>query len=576
MNRKADGSTEKPDARAASEEILNVKTVIASFLIAMKNYALYPERHEICQKSLAGVRANLDTYFSKFGGLQLTISRESLLYRGEVVHTEPPAEGSLPFTLYRDGMHWIEFKKDLQMPEIAGFFNILNTYRIPQENAESDLITAMWEANFPHIAYEADDGFSDSEALINLSELSLGRDRLPAPEQTDTRDRLQMPTPLPSLARPGVDDSLWKLTDDELKSLEKLVIEEECREGTEDILDVLDVIVMVIVREDTAEEDSRAIMDFLKEQLSFCLELGDIQCAYRFLERMYGLTMSFEIQKPWAVPLLQRFFDEIAGPDFLQVLQNVWHILNVRETGQQSALGGLLVLLPPKAVKTLGPMLQDESEVWIRELLTEVLASLAARDIAPLEDLLAGTDESLVRNMVNVLGRMKGERPQQLLLQMLGHASAPVRSIAVSILSSREAGLFKELFSLVDDPAEQVWKQALRYFGRQKSMEAESMLLDFLRRNAFTNRNRSHIVECYRALGRCGSSLSIPFLKERLLGKPILFGNKRAFDRQCAAVALMAMQTESAGEIIEKAENSLYPTLKRAAQRGREFIQHQH
>ncbi len=558
------------------KELLSVKSVLASFLIAMKNYALYPSHHEICKKTLSNVKANLDRFLSDIGNFRIDVKKDELLYQGEVVHSEPPAEGSLPFTLFRDGVHWVEFQNDLSAEEVSGFFKILNEFRAPHEDADADLVTTLWEANFPHIRYEADDGFSDSEALISFADLSLGEEKAEDTAQEEGGEQPAMDDEdartynMPNVPNLKMDRALWELSDEEMKTLQKMVYETEHQDDPEAFMDVIDIIMLIVVREETVEEDAPVILEYLEDELRYILEQGEFQRAYRFLERMYGLSLSFEIQKPWAVPLLHRFFDDIASPAFLEILHHSWHMLKGKDAEQKKVLGGMLVLLPPKAVLALGPLLQQAEEAWVREQLIDVIASLSARDLTPLEQLLENKDEALVHRLVLILGRIKGERSSQLLMRMTGHGSARVRRDAVRVLSDREPDMFTALFHLIEDPEEAVRRQTLLYFSQQRNADAEALLLEYLRKGKTKVKSRQHVLDCFRALGRCGSSLSLPYLRELLLGRPLYFGYKRSFTRQCAAIAMHTMNQESARTILEKAEKSWYPTVRRAVRKALE------
>ncbi len=62
-----------PDAGPTNEELQNVKEVIASFLVGLKNYTLYPEDHDICRKSAANAATRLDAFLKKYRVLKLDI-----------------------------------------------------------------------------------------------------------------------------------------------------------------------------------------------------------------------------------------------------------------------------------------------------------------------------------------------------------------------------------------------------------------------------------------------------------------------------------------------------------------------
>ena len=84
-------------------------------------------------------------------------------------------------------------------------------------------------------------------------------------------------------------------------------------------------------------------------------------------------------------------------------------------------------------------------------------------------------------------------------------------------------------------------------------------------------KERQHVVACYRALGCCGSSLSVPFLRQQLLGRPLSFGVRRTLKRQCAALALGLLDQDGARSALAKAAKSICLPIRRAARRAREL-----
>ena len=67
-----------PEAGPTNEELQGVKGVIASFLIGLKNYALYPEAHDICRNSAGNAAARLEGFLSKHKDLRLDIGKDQI------------------------------------------------------------------------------------------------------------------------------------------------------------------------------------------------------------------------------------------------------------------------------------------------------------------------------------------------------------------------------------------------------------------------------------------------------------------------------------------------------------------
>ena len=153
----------------ADEDILAVRDIFGSFLIALRNFTLYPEDHAICRKSLAVVRDRLDGFLAGRGSLLLTVEKERFLFQGEAVQQGTPQQEELAFQLFREGIQWLEFHSGITQEELNAFFGLLNRYRTVKEDAEGDLVTALWEADFPYLKYHNEDVLWEAEPLMDFS-----------------------------------------------------------------------------------------------------------------------------------------------------------------------------------------------------------------------------------------------------------------------------------------------------------------------------------------------------------------------------------------------------------------------
>lgn len=215
-----------PEARPTDEEILIVKGMIGSFLIALRNYALYPEDHAMSRKSLAAVEDRLDGFLAGHECLRLNVEKDRFLFQGEIVHQGPPQEESLAFQLFREGIQWLEFRNGFTAEELNVFFKLLNRYRIAKEEAEGELVTALWEADFPHLQYKNEDVLWEAEPLIDFSLLKVTPGEVrPAEEAAE-----EPLAPAAKIAMPAADDTFWKLTPAEEKEIQAMILEEETRD----------------------------------------------------------------------------------------------------------------------------------------------------------------------------------------------------------------------------------------------------------------------------------------------------------------------------------------------------------
>jgi hypothetical protein len=546
-----------------NEELLTAKGVIVAFLKTMKNYGFYPEDHPVCRESLGEVEARLDAFLEEEDSLRFDVEMDRLLFKGEVVHQKSPGEENLGLLLFRDGIQWLEFRKGLDKEEISSFVKLLNQYGERQEDAEGDLVTALWEADFPHLRHKAVDVYWEAEPLIDLSMVSPRDPDRRAPAETKEEERGQV-----GIALPSVESTLWKLTPEEMRQLRGMIAEEERRDSTQDVLDML----LVILNDQTNPKDLTDFLDFIKEVFHDSLARGEFRFALELLSALHESRQSYKSKRPWALPVMGEFFLGISSPEVLGVLTKTTPHVDMLDSDRMKLLRQVLLLLPAEAILALGPMLLQVRSSGTRREFMEIMAVMAKRDLRPLARLLRRPETFLVQRLVHVLGSMKGEKPTQLLLKAANHPSERIRDHALRFLMTRDLSpeILEKLFPLIEDESEAVRELILEYLGSRRSGLAEGLLLDYLEKGRFQRKDREHLLACYKTLGRCGSALSIPFLRDVLLSQSWIPGFGRAVHRQGAAMSLMELQEPEAKEALEKASQNLSPRVRRAYKKASE------
>jgi hypothetical protein len=109
--------TVTPAQDQAKSATAAAKAIITSVQLALKMFTLYAEDHAYCQKSVARLHSDIETFLTKFGTLVLEIRSDCLLYEGETVHEGSSKDGDLAFALFRDGMLELVFMKGMELEE---------------------------------------------------------------------------------------------------------------------------------------------------------------------------------------------------------------------------------------------------------------------------------------------------------------------------------------------------------------------------------------------------------------------------------------------------------------------------
>jgi HEAT repeat protein len=166
---------------------------------------------------------------------------------------------------------------------------------------------------------------------------------------------------------------------------------------------------------------------------------------------------------------------------------------------------------------------------------------------------------------------MEGQAAADLLFGLTRRPEDPVRRDAIHVLLARDPQNLRRLFPLIEDPRPPVRGLIFGHLGKKRNPLAEELLLNYLGKGRFQIRDRQHILDCYRALGQCGSACSVPFLRDSLLKTDwkALLGIGDSLHRQGAALALMGMpDDEAAKEALKSASRSLFAGVRSAFRRA--------
>jgi len=559
----------------SEQELQDTRKIVNTLLLAWKNYGLYPEGHATSQKAVANLQAAFTNFFSTHSDLRLSIEKDRLLCEPDVIHevSSDSLYEEMTYLLYRDGIQWLEFQQGLTSDELTYFFQILNKYKALAEETEGDIVTGLIDGELQHILFKASDIFWEDYPLLEFSDLNAhlqmeGGDAY----QAVTEDTHQVAEPVPlddrakSIADPSISDSLWKISSGEHEELQRMVQEEENWDNTEDVFEVL----MVILRSQTDRHNFSSVLDFTLEEVVDTIEQGEFSLLLNLFQSLHQLLYRDESPDlAWIRPLIDRFFQDLSSPEIIDLITDKLLLLNDNDTEKIQALRQVLLYFSPAITISLGPVIMQSRSPAIQQMVMEVIEYLCLRDMGPLEKILDHPDKKLGEKLLALLSRLKGERSNKIFLKMSEHPSEKVRGEGVRVLVARDPKFAQKLFYLIDDESEAIRQEILAGIAKHKSSVLENMLQKYIKEN-FDKKDPTHILACYEALGRCGSANSIPFLKRILLdnGWNKFKGFGKLLHREGAATALVLLDIWEAKDILLAASKSKFRVIREAFQKA--------
>jgi hypothetical protein len=559
----------------SKEEQQAIRGFMAAFERAIKSYSLYPGTHTISENLLSGLENSLATFFHTCPDLKLDIEKDRICYKTIEVYHKNGKEDYLATPLFRDGIIWIEFRKGTTAAELSILLGLLNDYRAITDESEGDLVTALWKKNLAHISYEAAEVFWETEPKLDFSHFKVSgsseeTSHGPADLRSDSAvgkppagsEDAGKPSTI-SLTATEVKRSLMQLSAAENEKLQKLIREEEKRDRSEDILDML----LIVLEDENDEKEFGKILELLVQEFENILIYGEFHLAAKLLGHLKEMLGRDPTKKLWRDPMIDQYLDTVSETEFLEALKTCLPKFKSEDSTQLKLLRHVLLMLRPKAVLALGPLLSEAMATPLRLRLMEAIGILSKQDLSPLNQLLKLPDDQMVRHLATIIGHLEGKNPQRLLLNLTRHPSLDVRREVLRQLLKRTGFVQKPFFFLLEDSNPAIRREILSRLASKRMHTSEDSLLEYLSQKEFQISDFDHILACYIALGKCGSSRSIPFLKETLEEWSWweIFSFSKSPHRRGAALALSELNLAEADKTLDEAAGSFFPPIKRAA-----------
>ncbi len=581
----------------------HVRAGMTTFMVALKNQALYPETNKIRQESKVKLLAWLDAFLEAESHLCLTVKKGQLLYLDEVVYQERAAEQSLIYPLYRDGVKWFEFHEGLPVEELNTFIDLLNRFRILKDEAEDDLVTAMWEQDFIFLKYKTADDFwgmpgdaASSGPIRNLllhhRELSIVRDGGPQSNKTisemfsasvgslaldDSRiDEAQEATDSFAQSVLGAyrDTILGELSPEENEYLRTQIEEDKFNYTTHDSLDVI----ATLLKEVNVEPYPGPLLEFLTEGVKQPLIRGDVGRMREFMEKLLALPTQ---GKPWLATLLNEFQKVMATEAMLNLAMPAGHETHLLTREYYEELYRFLLLLIPESLMGLAALVNRAVNEHLEKVLLMVIAFQTGRAgssivpsvlAIPVVNLINRLKPQDILEVITIMRAYHLTFPAGLLEGLTRHGNAQVRETAATVLLEADPNNIMKLTHLVDDAHPSLHQLVCHYLTQVRNPFSEKVFFDYLKALNLEDpgHTEEHILNSYRALGRAcvGPGEVVPFLEEVLTGGAwrSVLGQGRDCHRQGAALALALMPEAWGGGVLNKAAKSSFKTVRQACE----------
>ena len=563
---KEEFSREKPES-------LVVRQLLDHFIRALKNVMIYPKDNPVPQELKKNLSKRFTDFFENCDELNLKVTSSQLRYGEEVVYEDQTKEEGLAFTLYRDGIREIRFKKKVSLEELSEFLEILRL-GIKRVTPEDDLVTLLWGKDFGGISYLVVDEFLTEE-------LSLSPTFIPPPDfEKIYYSRIDLPE-IPE-AEKIIDEKIKIVLNNiktfahqEIENLDLLLKKDEEYRSLDTTLNILEE----ILNQPGELSDFNETVGLMEKSLDFLIEQANFSSAYKILEKLKEWEKT---QRELSPPRGKRIKEAVDRAGDGRRIKNIGEVLNFA-IGEYASGGkeekidlysvqDYLTSLNWNAVSNLVDLLGDLKTFPLRKMLCQVLEKMGHDHIEIVGKGVYDPRWYVVRNVVNILGGIGKEKGLDFLKPALKHNELVVRKEALRSLEKIGGAKAGQLsVSLLDDPSPKIRLNALSLLTKWKVKEAIEPLLQIVEDKEFIFMEEEERKIILFALAKIGEDRVVDHF-QRWIRKPAFFNRKEKIETKILAIKALGQINTPKGvaflkEVSKKNNKALRDASRQALSR---------
>ncbi len=481
---------------------------------AITNTKFYLPNNPLVRRSRAELYEELSKFLQAWSTMSLDVTDTEILYKGKAVYQGGDKARSLTFLLYRDGLRSLAFHKGLSPEELGAFVDIV-CQAISTSEDETDVVGALWAADFVNIEYSAVDVCVDVEG---------GPLEAPSSERPQSAEGGRVTN-----HNAGESGAVTALSPSQLLESEFLQHEKEWAErqlferfNVDDVRGEVqrlaqfsplsrlgDILLDLFELEDSFSE-RRHLVDLLEDYVKELVSQQRLSQASSMIREARETLENFVSEGEDLHELADSFSERISSAVGSETLRKV-----VAEAFPQRPTEVLdfLKLVGPGTIPILTELVLAARDVRSRASLRAALTALAGDDISKLDEAIHHRDARVVREAVAVIGRIGDPKGTKMLRGCLGHKDVSVRIQAVHALrkiGNSEAN--KLTVEFLEDPDPEVRILAAKTIDVSQDESIRQILKDAVTSRSFSLRPTRERIALIDALKRANSDDVVPTL----------------------------------------------------------------
>lgn len=522
---------------------------------AVRTHQIYEGSSPVYDRFLETLQQRASALWEELPEVQLTVTENTLVWNGSVVHQDEERAGGLAFLLYKDGVRTLSFLAGFGGDEVVRLLELFASSARNGTTEEDDLVTLLWELDLPHLRYSVVDTLTEGAELSREGHTSANTVSTGAVREEGTRPNA------PGLSAADFDATLYFLEDAELRQLTEEVEKEWRRDLWRDVIHAL-----LDRLEDGTAERQEQIVELCAEMLPGLMAAGKFGPVATLLRDLADLATRPGLLPRPALRVLQGLFAQLAEPE--TVAELVRSIEETPDLISPEVLTEILGYFPPQA---LGPLLQATARAArpeAKRVLAPAVEHLATAHPQRVVELLHSPDPALAAAAAGWAGRLRAEAAVGPLLALLRHDQAALRLAAVeAIRELRTAQGAGALQTLLDDDDREVRIAAARALGALGYVGARARLAAAIQSKQLRDADLTEQIAVYQAFGAVADEGGVQMLARMLNAKSWLGRRESSEVRACAAEALGRSRAPAARDALLTAAQDPDPVVRSAVSR---------
>ena len=513
---------------------------------ALRANQLYLPNNPVYQKAIANLQEAFRRLWEVIDELMLDVGEVELTWEGNEVYRQDEKHESLAWTLFKDGVRTVTFRKAAEDGEVVQFLAVINRARSLPPEAPDDLLTLLWSEDFKSIAYTFRELSADNVAPLEVDEAQTG---VPA---SAVRETVQEEAP--AAARSVVsleefDSTLYFLDEREIEYLHSEVEREYAQDLRRNVLAML----FDLLELQTYSTVRAELISILENFIPYLLGAADFRSVAYILREIKVVLQRARDLLPEQRVALRGLPGRLSEPDALsQLLQS---LDEAAVHPSEEDLGELFTELQAEALGTLAGWLPRLSSDRVRKLVRAAAERLAQANPAEVLKALGGDDAAVQLEIVRLAGRLRLLGATEAVGKLLetGHRAVKLAVVeALMAIASPSAVRFLERG--IDDRERDVRVGCVKYLGFRGHRNAFPRIEAAVIGGKLRGTDLTEKIAFFEAYGALAGAVGIAPLERMLLGRGGLLARREdAGTRACAAMALGKIRTPEARAVLEQA-----------------------